>query len=376
MNPRVFITIDTNDIGGAGRCILQFLQYGGREECAPLIAGFRRGRERPWPFRDAVTALGVSFEVLRQRHGFDPSAVPAALRLVRENGIDILESHGYKAHIVCLALKKLTGLPWIAYVHGWTSENLKMEVYNRIDRFIVRFADRILPVSEALRQRLRLESKAGRKIMTMRNAADLVDTGRDYKDIRSLFCIGQDQVVLAVVGRLSPEKGHRYFVEAFEILSKRYERVTAILVGDGQERLNLEQMILDKGLSSIIFLAGHQHDVSPFYNVSDIVVMPSLAEGMPVAAIEAMMFSKPVIASRVGGVPEVVIDGETGLLVEPANPTALADALESLVKDLDKRVAFGNAGKVRAEKDFNPITRVRKIMDVYKDILSCGDSHA
>ncbi len=372
MTPRVFINIDTYSIGGAGRCILQFLKYGGRDECIPLVAGYWRGAERPWPFRDAVKALGVRFEVLRQRHGFDPAVIPAALRLVRESRIDILESHGYKSHILCLALKKRTGLPWIAYVHGWTAEDLKVQVYNRIDKFIVRFADRIIPVSEALRQKLHLEDKAGHKMTTLTNAADLVEPGLAYKDIRGLFGIGPDQLVVAVVGRLSPEKGHRYFVEAFELLSKRDDRVTAILVGDGQERRNLERMISDKGLASKILLAGYQDDVSSFYHASDIVCMPSLAEGMPVAALEAMMFGKPVVASRVGGVPEVVIDGGTGRLVEPADPAALAEALESFVENPDKRSAFGKAGKARAERDFNPIARVDKIMNVYVDLLAQG----
>lgn len=370
MKPRIFITIDTSEIGGAGRCILQFLQYGGKGECDPVVAGFRRGPERLWPFREAVESLGVRFEIMRQRHGFDPSVIPAARRLVRANGTDILESHGYKAHILCLALKKLTGLPWIAYVHGWTAEDLKIQVYNRIDRFIIRFADRILPVSGALRQKLHLEGKAGHKMTTVTNAADLVAPGREYSDIRSLLGIGPEQVVIAVVGRLSPEKGHKFFVEAFEILSRRYERVSVLFVGDGQERPELDRMISDKGLSGRILLTGYQDDVSSYYNACDIVVLPSLAEGMPVAALEAMMFEKPVIASRVGGVPEVVVDGETGCLVEPANPVELAEALAGLVGSPDKRYMLGNAGKARAEKHFNPIIRVRKIMNIYNDILT------
>lgn len=370
MTPRIFINIDTYSIGGPGKQILQFLKYGGKDYCNPVIAGFWRGPERSWQFRDAVEALGVRFLVLRQSNGFDPSVISTALRFVRDNGINILESHGYKSHIVCLALKKMTGLPWIAGVHGWTEEDLKVRVYNGIDKFIVRFADRIIPVSESLGHTLNLSRKIRRKMVILTNAVDFANTDVDIDGLRRNFGIGNDYVVFALVGRLSPEKGHRYFIEAFELLLKRQERIAAIFVGDGPDRRELERMIFHKGLSGRIVMAGYQEDVSSFYKACDVVVLPSLAEGMPNVALEAMMFAKPVIASHVGGVPEVVIDGKTGYLVEPANPPALADALACFVKSPGKRSAFGNAGKARVEKDFNPVTRVQKIMNIYKDVLA------
>src|SRR5689334_11066292 len=130
MNPGVMIFIDTYAVGGAGKVILQFLNSGGTDVCTPIVVGFWRGPEAPWQFRDAVVKLDVRFEVLRQTWAFDPLVINDALKLVRENNIQILESHGYKGHVVCLALHKLTRLPWLAYVHGWTHENRKVALYN------------------------------------------------------------------------------------------------------------------------------------------------------------------------------------------------------------------------------------------------------
>src|SRR5688572_26003560 len=103
MNPRVMILIDTYTIGGAGKVVLQFLGSGGKDVCIPIVAGFRRGPDAPWQFREAVEKLNVRFEVLHQIFAFDPLVIKDALKLVQTNDIEILESHGYKGHVVCLA---------------------------------------------------------------------------------------------------------------------------------------------------------------------------------------------------------------------------------------------------------------------------------
>lgn len=373
MKPRVLITIDTYAIGGPGKVILQFLEYGGKEWCSPIVAGFWRGPEGKWQFREAVEALDVRFAVLRQKFAFDPFVIKDALRLVRENNISILESHGYKGHVVCLALKKLTKLPWVAYVHGWTSENLKVELYNRLDRAIVRFADKIVPVSEDLRARLDIEESAGGKLVTIPNAADSIDTTRPFADVRERYGVAGNETLFCIVGRLSPEKGHRYFVEAFKMVSAEFPEIKAVIVGDGQEREALARIVHQNGLTGRIIFAGYQEDVSSFYHACDMVILPSLREGMPMAALEAMMFAKPVIASDVGGIPEVVLDGVTGVLVEPQNPVALAAALGGLLRDREKMAELGLAGKRRVEAEFNPRVRAQNIVKIYESLLQAQD---
>jgi glycosyltransferase involved in cell wall biosynthesis len=368
MKPRIFITIDTYAIGGAGKCVLQFLKYGGLDDCLPVLGGFWRGPEREWEFRKAVEALGCPFEVLTERFRFDPGVIGQARDKVREYRIDSLQSHGYKGHIVCLAVKKMMGLPWVAFVHGWTTEDLKVRFYNQIDRSIVRFADRIVPVSGALRQRLKIGEKAGRKIITIQNAADLIDINRDFEDQRKRFGLSNSDIVVGVVGRLSPEKGHRYFVEAFALAVRGRPKLKAIFVGDGPEKKSLIEMIANRGLGNKIILAGYQEDVSSFYHAFDVVALPSLMEGMPNAALEAMMFAKPVVASRVGGIPEVVLECNTGILVEPRDPAALAEALCELI-DIPQRIMdYGKAGKMRAASYFSPSARTARIISLHRNL--------
>jgi glycosyltransferase involved in cell wall biosynthesis len=369
MKPKILITIDTYAIGGPGKVILQFLRYGGLEQCDAHVAGFWRGADRPWQFRDAAISLGVPFHTLVQRFTFDPLVIKAALKLVRDGNINILVSHGYKAHVVCFALRQLTGIPWVAYSHGWTSENLKVEAYNLIDKGMVRLADRIIPVSESLANRLHLSPKLRERTHVIANAADIIDTKREFPNLRLQYGVRDDEILLGVVGRLSPEKGHSFFIEAFNTIAPLALNVKALLVGEGQERDAITRSIRQYGLEERIMLTGYQKDVSPFHNAFDMLVLPSLSEGMPNAALEAMMFAKPVIASRVGGIPEVVLDGETGMLVPAKNPSALADALLELIRDQQKRTMMGRAGEIRVHAEFDPRERVTKVIQLYKTLL-------
>ena len=371
MKPRVLIVIDTYAIGGPGKLILQFLRDGGKDISSPIVAGFWRGPERAWQFRDAVEVGGTEFAVLRQTFAFDPLVIGAARRLARDKGIQILESHGYKSHVVCLALKLMLGLPWIAYVHGWTSENFKVEMYNRLDRWIVRFADRIVPVSRDLGARLRLGRRDLKKLVYIPNAVvtgSPKDDDGGVGDVRSLLGARAGDPVLGVVGRLSPEKGHRYFIEAMNAVSAEHKDVRAVLVGEGQERAALTRSVREAGLEDRVYFAGYREDVSPWYRACDVVVMPSLREGMPLAALEAMAFAKPVIASNVGGIPEVVLDGVTGLLVHPADPSALAGAISGMLKDPALMERLGRAGRQRVEAEFSPSARTDRIKELYEDL--------
>lgn len=369
MKANILILIDTYAIGGPGKVILQFLHNGGKDVCVPVVAGFWRGPECSWQFREAVEASHVRFEVLRQRYAFDPAVIPNAARLVREHRIDLVESHGYKAHVVALALKLWLKLPWVAYVHGWTSENLKVELYNWLDRTLVRFADRIVPVSRDLGKRLRLRPAAALKMVCIPNATSPVETTESGDELRERLGVQANDMLLAVVGRLSPEKGQRDFIRAFSLISACNKTLKAVLVGDGQDREALKVLIAQLGLEEQIRLVGYQEQVSHYYRACDVVVIPSLREGMPMVALEAMMYARPIVATSVGGILEVVVDHETGRLVPPAAPEEMATALKALLNDPQERHRLGRAGLERALREFNPQIRVKRIAELYTVLL-------
>jgi len=162
-----------------------------------------------------------------------------------------------------------------------------------------------------------------------------------------------DAPVLAVTSRLHPAKGHAHLLDAMAVVRERFPAVRLVVAGDGVQRGDLEGQAHALGLGGGVVFAGFRTDVPALLRAADVFVLPSLLEGMPNTALEAMSVGLPVVATRVDGVPEAVADGETGLLVAPADAGALADALSTLLAEPERRAAMGEAGRRRAESEFS-----------------------
>lgn len=171
------------------------------------------------------------------------------------------------------------------------------------------------------------------------------------------------------VGRLSSEKGCAVLLEAARLLAERGRRFSVVLVGDGPERPTLEQTVRLAGMGSFVAFEGWKLDVSPYYAQADVVVVPSLREGLSLTTLEAMASGAPVVASRVGGLTEVVLDEETGVLVEPGDATGLAAALDRCLGDPALRRRLGDAGRRRAVECYSVATMVERTIAVYRRSL-------
>jgi glycosyltransferase involved in cell wall biosynthesis len=171
--------------------------------------------------------------------------------------------------------------------------------------------------------------------------------------------------IVGSVGRLAPEKGYDVLLHALQALPD----VTAVLVGDGPDRERLERLTHELGLESRLIMPGWQTDPRPWLPTFDVFVLPSRLEALPLAIIEAMLASRPVVASRVGGVPEVVLDERTGLLVRPADPDSLAGALRRLLESPDRREHMGRAGRRLARQEFSAGRMVRSFESLYEELV-------
>jgi glycosyltransferase involved in cell wall biosynthesis len=177
-------------------------------------------------------------------------------------------------------------------------------------------------------------------------------------------CIRKYPVVL-MTGRLSKEKGHEYLLQAAALVP----HLTVELAGEGPERPSLEAKARELGIEDRVSFLGYREDVADLLANCDVFVLPSLTEGLPVSVLEAMAASRPVIASEVGGNKEVVVHGETGLLVPPRDAAALADALRRTVCDPAVARQFGVAGKARVEREFSDDVMVRQVSQIYDELL-------
>jgi glycosyltransferase involved in cell wall biosynthesis len=180
--------------------------------------------------------------------------------------------------------------------------------------------------------------------------------------------------VLITIGRLSPEKDHAALLNACAALNRQGLAWRLLVLGEGRQRQALEQLSADLGLQAQVYWAGNQSPVFPWLAHADIFVLPSRWEGVSMALLEAMACGLPVVATAVGGTPEVVLEGQTGLLAPPGDSDALAQALAALLRDPSRRHTLGAAGRARLAEEFSIDRTLERLEDLYRRLLSAKET--
>ena len=188
--------------------------------------------------------------------------------------------------------------------------------------------------------------------------------------MRKEWHIDDMAILIGTVGRLVSVKGHAVLLKALRILSESHHNVTLIIVGDGPLRGQLEREVRNLGLERSVIFAGHQAQSYDFINMMDVFVLPSLHEGIPMVLLEALALQRPVVATCVGGIPEVISQGETGLLAKPGDAVSLAESIRQLVENRSKALSIGESGRLRVEKEFNAQIMAKRTIDMYETVLS------
>lgn len=371
---RVLIIIDTEKIGGPGKGLLSFLEYSKKNKFNFILCNFfRKGRRRgEGEFNRESVNKGINIELLNQFFSYDPSPIWRADRLILENNINIIQTHGYKADVLGFFLKKMSQKPWIGFAHGYTNENIKVRLYNKLDRFVLRYPDIVLTVSDSLKRRIMKSGVPERKIRIIYNAIDKDEIRSDLlaEEVKRKYGIMEGEKIVGVVGRLSPEKGQLVFLEAFKKVVEKVATAKAIIIGDGQEKGRLTNFCRNNGLGEKIIFTGYQNNIANFYQIMDLLVLPSLSEGLPNVLLEAMAFKIPVIATSVGGVPEVIMDKQNGLLIPVGSPDIMADRIVGLLNNNSVLKKIGENGYQSLYPKFSPQNRAFQILSVYEEFLS------
>lgn len=220
--------------------------------------------------------------------------------------------------------------------------------------------DCVIAISESIRLQMQVHGVPASKIRTIHEGIDLSLVPRlNRAETRR----PGGPAVVGTVAHLSPEKGLKYLIEAASLIPEVQKQLRFVIVGDGECLKELEQLVESKGLPDIFEFAGFHSDTFRYMKSFDIFVLPSLSEGLSSAILEAMASSLPIVATKVGGIPELVADGENGLLVAPADPAALALAIQRLAQNPEEAIRMGLRGRERMEKHF---TLERKISETEK----------
>jgi glycosyltransferase involved in cell wall biosynthesis len=366
------IIIATDIIGGPGKGLFQFLKFADNNRfdyllCnydRPGISGFRED------FQAKAEADGIPVHTFYQRAVIDPLIVLNAYKTIRQHHIDIIQTHGYKSNILGCALKLSSGIPWIAFSHGYTAENRKIAFYNRLDQLCYRFSDLAVVVSEPLRQLLLARRVRPEKIVKLPNAVDRQELASqvDRQTFKQSLSLRTDSTVLAVIGRLSPEKGQLVFLEAFREAKAQVQDLQALLIGDGQEKPRLIQYCREHDLAQDVIFTGHVTNIADYYRIIDLLVIPSFSEGLPNVLLEAMCAGVPVVSTRVGAVEEV-LDGMDFNMVAPGNSQELAERMVRFLRD--RRLTLKTVQRARriiADR-YDPGRRAEKLVSQYYRVL-------
>jgi glycosyltransferase involved in cell wall biosynthesis len=351
---------------------------GGEQQMAYLMEGLRRRGHRVVAVAqrggEAVTRLaaqGFEIEPLTMHGEADPLAVARLARRLRRAAPDVVHLHTSHAHTLGALAARWAGRPPVI-----VSRRVDFSIYRHsffgLSGFKYRHGlDRIVCVSEAVRDVLLRDGLDAARLRVVRSAVDPERVrGARRVDVRARLGLPPGCPVVLAVGALVGHKGHRHLVDAVPSLVARVPEVRVVVAGEGPLRPELEARAAALGVSSAFVLAGQVDDLPGWFHDVDVLAMPSTDEGLGTSVLDGMCVGLPVVASRAGGIPEMVRDGTEGLLVPAGDAEVLADALARVLGDADLRRRLGEAARRRVDDAFLVDRMVEETLAVYRECLA------
>ena len=369
---RVLALMEGASVTGPAKNLIQIGTYGrGVTDATSLemtVATYGRGGQAPAPLLESLASAGLRAELLIERQRFDTGVIEQLRALADRYKPDVIQTHMVKSHFLVRCSGLWRSHRWLAFHHGYTRVDTKMLVYNQVDRWSLRAAHHVVTVCRPFVDQLTSRGIPEGLITVQHNSVPRFQPPEDAVVTRLRTSLGIDDgvPVLLAVGRLSSEKGFADLLEAAAIARQNAPELRLVIVGEGPERQRLEASIARLGLTGRVLLPGHDNDMAPWYAMAYALVMPSHSEGSPNVLLEAMAAGLPIVATRVGGIPEIATGGETALLVAPQDPQALAHAICAIVSDPGTAAALGQTGLRHAGERFSIASHYRSLIGVYE----------
>ncbi|MBS0377898.1 MAG: glycosyltransferase [Proteobacteria bacterium] len=378
---RILALMEAASVTGPAKNLIGFAQWlnsesGRKTGLALSIATFDRNSrvDATDGFVSSARRAGVEVAVLHERRRFDMRVMSQIESLVETLQPDIIQTHNNKSHLlVRLSRRARTGRLWFAFQHGDAYTDLKQRLYNQVDRFSLRGADRVVTVCEAFSRRLRSYGILDERLRVLHNSAVQTapaSTG-ERSSLRAGLQVSDSELLILSVGRLSREKGHADLVRALAALPDAIRPWRAVFVGTGPELEPLKILARKLGIEARVKFAGFRADAGRLYRAADIFVLPSHSEGSSNALLEAMVAQLPIVATAVGGNPEILEAGRTGMLVPCHDPHALARALGQLLSDPTEAAAMGFAAAQQASTAFSVERYRERLCSFYREAGVC-----
>jgi glycosyltransferase involved in cell wall biosynthesis len=324
-----------------------------------------------------------------QEAGFDTLVIDESIhgfftirrRLVRElqnKGIDILHSHRYKENVLAALVKKRCNIKHLLQtVHGIQEyfmglKKLKITIYSRLNQYFTkRFFEKIIVVSSDIHNNLADIFEPDR-LVTIHNAINTANlkTSKSATEVRKELRIEENQSIIGTAGRMVPIKGFDVLLKTAKLILEKKPMVRFLLAGEGPQKTELEQKARAMGLAEKVMFLGFRDDVIDIINCLDLFVMSSYHEGVPMSLLEAMALQKPVVATGVGGINEIIENDVSGFLVNPGDASALASACLKVLNDPVLKLNLAIAARKRIDEEFSIEVQSERVMKLYQDLVN------
>ena len=323
-------------------------------------------------FANKLAKEGIDFKILHISTSRNPLSIYKLYKLLKSRKFDIIHTHAYSAGTIGRMSAFLAGVP-VIISHNHSVYDYYNRRYHFVEWFLSLITDRVVCVSD-IANRFANETQRinARKLITIHNGIDSEYTVLEKRTsgLRKELGIPVDHSVICTIAHLEEHKGVKYLLESASLLLQSRNDVSFLVVGEGALKEKLKILCADLKIEENVIFAGERGDIPEILSLTDIFVLPSLREGLPLTILEAMACGKPVIATNVGGIPEVVKDGVSGILISPKDPEALHSAINELLGDREKLKKMGHNGKRVYSESFDSKTMIGKIEDLY-DSLMC-----
>jgi glycosyltransferase involved in cell wall biosynthesis len=364
---RVLHLISSSGFFGAENVLLEIVKELRYTHFLPVVGVIKNLYNPHLEITEEAKRNELSVEIFPCAGRLDLRTILLMRAFLKAQKIDIIHTHGYKSNLYAIAATLGKNISMITTCHNWLSESPKMKLYAWLDKFFLKRFDRVVAVSESVKQEILRHNISHRNLLTIYNGIDIkrFSNHRRTNSIRKEFGIDQSYKVIGFVGRLSKEKGVIYLMEAAEEVLKECPKLIFLIVGDGPLRKELQRKY---DFAPIIF-TGIRNDVPEVYQCMNIFVLPSLREGLPMVLLEAMASRLPVVATRVGAIPAVIMDKETGLLIEPGDQDPIKESLLYLLKNPKMAKAMGRNGYRYVQEHFSSKKMAGAYLDVYRELI-------
>jgi glycosyltransferase involved in cell wall biosynthesis len=356
--------------GGPERQMLGLARSLPRSERTMFLSFPERGR--CWPFLDEARRHGFDADALEHNTPHIAAAARELARRLRETHADVLCCHGYKSDIIGVLAARQRGLPIVAVARGWTSASWRVRFYEWLDRLTLPRMDAVVCVSEAQARQVAKTGVRAERLHVIRNAIRMerfvpaLASARDQ--LQSLFARPRS-LLIGAAGRLSPEKGFDIFVEAAASVVRACPDAGFVLFGDGPLREAIARQVARLGLADHFVLAGFRDDLDRLLPGFDLTVLPSYTEGLPNVVLESFAAGVPVVATAVGGTPEVIEDSVSGYLVPSGQPGLLAERMLTLFGSAALRARMGLCGQRQVREHFTFEAQARQYQTLFKTLV-------